>query len=129
MQDRRVIRGAPGSRTPIEVVNEDRLERAIAARADIDGAGSGSLQPFAPVGRSEPQNAEAGTEALLGVRPLVEDEIAQGTGRRPDRRGVLADAADGPAGVAPMAGCHVLGDSRVPVVAAHALMRGDPLAL
>src|ERR1700692_2735515 len=44
-------------------------------------------------------------------------------------RGILADALDGPAGVAPMTGCHVLRYGRVLVVAAHALMRGDPLTL
>src|SRR3954470_13863290 len=41
----------------------------------------------------------------------------------------LRDALDGPAGVAPMAGGHVLRRRGVLVVAAHALMRGDPLAL
>src|SRR5699024_11508081 len=56
----------------------------------------------------EPEDAEAGAEALLGVRALVENEVAQSAGRRPDRGSVLSDARDGPAGVAPMAGGHVL---------------------
>ncbi|MGF6429949.1 hypothetical protein ABIE91_005169 [Bradyrhizobium elkanii] len=66
---------------------------------------------------------------MLGVRALVENEVAQRAGRRPDRGSVLADTRDGPAGVAPMAGRHVLRHGGVFVIAAHALMRGDPLAL
>src|SRR5512144_611621 len=40
----------------------------------------------------------------------------------------MSDALDGPVGVAPMAGGHVIGDSGVPVIAAGAQMRGDALA-
>src|SRR5579883_189454 len=129
MQDRRVIRGALGSGAPIEVVGEDRLDRAIAARADVDCARSRGVEPLASIGGGEPQDAEAGAEALLRVRALVEDEVAQRAGRRADRGGVLADARDGPAGVAAMARCHVLRHGGVLVIAAHALMGGDPLAL
>ncbi|MCA6105541.1 hypothetical protein J6525_45760 [Bradyrhizobium sp. WSM 4400] len=82
-----------------------------------------------PVGLAEPDDAEASAEALLGVRPLIEDQVAQRRGGRPDRGGLLANALDGPAGVAPMTGRHVFRHGGVLVVAAHALMRGDPLAL
>ncbi|MCP1838648.1 hypothetical protein ACVIHI_008425 [Bradyrhizobium sp. USDA 4524] len=54
---------------------------------------------------------------------------SQRAGRRADRGGVLADAHDGPAGIAAMAGGHVLRHGGVLVIAAHALMRGNPLAL
>lgn len=80
------------------------------------------------VGSGETDDAETGAESLLGVRALVEDQVAQRRGGRPDRGSILADALDGPAGVAPMAGGHVLRHGGVLVVAAHALMRGDPLA-
>jgi hypothetical protein len=50
-------------------------------------------------------------------------------GSRPDQGCILADALDGSAGVAPMTGGHVLRRDSVLVVAAHALMRGEPLAL
>src|ERR1700730_13668352 len=63
------------------------------------------------------------------MRALIEDQFAQRRGGRPDQGGVLADALDGPAGVAPMAGCHVLRHGRMFVVAAHALMGGVPLTL
>src|SRR5258708_5582953 len=68
-----------------------------------------------------------GAEALFRMRALIEDQVAQRRGGRPDRGGILADTLDGPAGVAPMTGRHVLRHGRVLVVAAHALMRGDPL--
>lgn len=55
--------------------------------------------------------------------------MAQRRGGRPDDGGILADALNGPSGVAPMTGGHVLRHGRVLVVAAHALMRGDPFAL
>lgn len=67
MQDRRIVRGALGSRTPIEVVGEDRLDRAVGARADVDCPGGRGVEALTPVGRGEPQNAEAGAEPLLGV--------------------------------------------------------------
>jgi hypothetical protein len=87
MQDRRVIRGALGSRRPIEVVGEDRLDRAVVARADVDGAGGGGVEPLASVGHGEPQDAEAGAEALLGVRPRCYSRAAGSFNQqeRPDR--------------------------------------------
>src|SRR3979409_2490381 len=90
---------------------------------------SGRLCPPDPGGAGEPDDAETGAEALFRMRALIEDQLAQRRGGRADRGCVLADALDGPAGVAPMTGCHVFRHGRVFVVAAHALMRGDPLAL
>ncbi len=47
----------------------------------------------------------------------------------PIRRASAPDALDRPAGVSPMAGRHVFRHRRVFVIAAHAHVRGDPLAL
>jgi hypothetical protein len=41
----------------------------------------------------------------------------------------VANALDGPVGVTPVARRHVIGDGGVPMIAAGAQMRGDPLAL
>lgn len=82
-----------------------------------------------PVGSGKPDDAETGAETLFRMRALVEYQVAERGGGRPDRDCVLADTLDGPAGVAPMTGGHVLRHGRMLVVAAHALMRGDPLAL
>src|SRR6202035_4751121 len=46
-----------------------------------------------------------------------------------DRSGFVANALDGPVGVTPVARRHVIGDGGVPMIAAGAQMRGDPLAL
>src|ERR1700687_1767218 len=83
----------------------------------------------APMGRGEPDAAQAGAKALLGMRSRLKDQFAQSRRRRPDQARVGADALDRPAGIAPMAGRHVLGDGGVLVVAAGAHMRGNPLAL
>jgi hypothetical protein len=66
MQDRRVIRGAPGGRTPIEIVGEDRFDGAVGARADVDRPHGGGIEPLLPVGSSEPDDAETGAEACSG---------------------------------------------------------------
>ncbi|MCP1838582.1 hypothetical protein J2R78_001549 [Bradyrhizobium sp. USDA 4538] len=36
MQDRRAARGALGSGTPIEIVGQDRFDRTVGARTDVD---------------------------------------------------------------------------------------------
>ncbi len=109
MQDRRVIRGAPGGRTPIEIVGEDRFDRSVGARAYVDRPHGGGIEPLLPVGSSEPDDAETGAEALFRMHAFVEDQIAQRRSGRPDCGGLLADALDGPAGMAPMTGCHCSG--------------------
>ena len=77
----------------------------------------------------EPDDAQTGAKALLGMWARFEDQFAQRRRRRPNQAGVGADALNRPAGVTAVAGRHVLGDGRVLVVAAGAHMRGDPLAL
>ena len=46
-------------------------------RADVDRPHGGGSEPLLPVGSGEPDDAETGAEALLGMRALIED---QGTG-------------------------------------------------
>ncbi|MBB4398514.1 hypothetical protein GGD62_007659 [Bradyrhizobium sp. ERR14] len=84
VQHRRIVRGALMSGTPTEVVGEDRPDQAIGARADVDRPRSRGVQSLAPIGGSEPADAEAGAEALLGVRALVENEVVQCAGRPPN---------------------------------------------
>ena len=58
MQDRRIVRGALMSGTPIEIVGEDRFDRAVGARADVDRPRSRGVQPSAPIGAGEPEDAD-----------------------------------------------------------------------
>jgi hypothetical protein len=55
---------------------------------------------------------------MLGVGPLLEDEVAECCGCGADQGGIPADTADGPVGVTAMAGGHVVGRGRVLSVAA-----------
>jgi hypothetical protein len=83
----------------------------------------------APNGRTRADDAETGAEALFGMRPALQDQIAKGSGGRADRSGGAANAFNGPIGVAPVARRHVLGKGSVPMVGAAAPMRRDPLTL
>ena len=80
-------------------------------------------------GFDQPDDPKAGPEPLFRVRAFCQDQLAQGGRGWADDGGIVADALDGPAGVAPVAGGHVLGHRRVLAVAAGAHMRGHALAL
>jgi hypothetical protein len=62
------------------------------------------------------------------MRPRLQNLLGQRRRRRADLARVLANAFDGPAGIAPVARWHVLRDRRVLVIAAHPQMDGDALA-
>ena len=74
VRDRRPVRGhcRPSA---IEAVLQDRMDRAVGARADLDGAATGSFEARMAIGLGEPQDADAGAETLLGVRPLPQDDL------------------------------------------------------
>ena len=103
MADRSGVRGAPGRRPPIELVVEDGFDGAVGPGADLDGPLCGRLDARRAVGAGEPHDAEAGAIPLLGMRPGLEDLLAQRRGRLADLAGVLPDALDRPAGIAPVA--------------------------
>ena len=60
--------GAACGGTPIEVVVEDGFDRAVGARADIDGALGRGFQTLGAEGAREPDDAETGAKALFGMR-------------------------------------------------------------
>ena len=107
------------------MVVEDGFDRAIGARADVDGALRCGLQTLGAIGTGQPNDAQTGAKALFGMRTLLEDQFAERRRCRSDQARVGADALDRPAGVSPMAGRHVFGHGRVFVIAAHAHVRGD----
>src|ERR1700733_1878770 len=63
---------------PVEVVAQDRRNRAVATGANIDAALAGSLDAFATPGTHQPQDAETGPEALFGMRLGMQDLLNQG---------------------------------------------------
>ena len=97
--------------------------------ADLDRPRGRSFEALGAERLHQPDNAETGAEALFGVWPALQDQLAQGGRGRTDRGRLAANALDGPIGISPVARRHVLGDGGVAVIAAGAQMRGDPLAL
>jgi len=61
----------------IEPVLEDRGDGAVASRADVIAAPTGSLETVDPIFLGEPQDAEAGAESLLGMRLGRHDRFEQ----------------------------------------------------
>jgi hypothetical protein len=113
---------------PIEIVVEDGFDRAVGPGADLEGALGRRLEALGAVVPRQPDDPQAGPVALLGMGPRFQDPFAQRRRRRPDPLRVGADALDRPAGVASVAGRHVLGERRVLAIAAAAGMSGDPFA-
>ena len=74
----------------VETVVKDRLHRGQGARIDRQRPVAGGLEPFRAVTARQPQDAEAGAEALLGVRSVAQDDIDEDRGGRPDAGGALA---------------------------------------
>ena len=107
MEDRHTVRGARVRGVAIELVVEDGADRAIGERADLDGACGGSFETCDAERSRQAQDAEAGSEALLGMGPLLQDKITERGGGRADEGSVPSDAADGPVGVTAVAGRHV----------------------
>src|ERR1700730_12248331 len=129
VEDRHAVGGRPLRRLAIELVVEDRAHRAVGQGADLDRPRGGGFETIGAERPYQPDDAEAGPEALLRVGPALQDQLAERGGSWADRSGLAANALDRPVGIAPMARRHVLGDRGVPVVAAGAQMSGNPFAL
>ena len=80
MRYRRPVRGGCGP-FAIEVGLQDRGDGGVGARADLQRAVTGGFEPLAAEALGVPQNADTGAEALLGMRPLAQDDL--------DERGCL----------------------------------------
>ena len=130
MKQRQIV-GLSGGRTglAVEPVMEDRLHAAVRTRADFQTARTGGLHAIMVVGADQAQNAQAGTEALLGMRPAAQNDIDESRRRGANRLSFFADALDRPLGMAPVRSRHVLGQRRMPPACAAALMNGVALTL
>ena len=87
---------------------ENGPDRAVGERADLNGARGRRFQPGDAERPRQTQDAKAGSDALLGVGPVFQDQIAQRRRCRADEGSIPADTADGPIGIAAMAEAHVL---------------------
>ena len=112
----------------VELGCDDRGNALVSERADRDGAGGDGLGPRRVEMLEQPQDAEAGAEALLRMRPVGEDGDDQPLGLGADRGAPAAEPLGRPFRVAPVGARHVVGIGAVPAAAVAALMDGDALA-
>jgi hypothetical protein len=68
MDDRRTVRSPLVCGVSIELVVEDGADRAVGERADLDGVRCSGFQTRDAERPRQPQDAEVGSEALLGMR-------------------------------------------------------------
>jgi len=61
-------------------VLQDRLKAAVGAGTDLKPARAGCLEALAAVAAHQAQEAKASPEALLGVRPALQDQRGQRRG-------------------------------------------------
>src|SRR3954452_4072163 len=96
----------------IAVSLQDRVDRAVGSRADLQRPAAGGLQPLGPVALEEPHDADAGAEALLGVSALAQDDLDHRRGLGADLAGLPRDPLWRPLCVALVARRHVLAHRR-----------------
>ena len=120
------IGGASGGRTGLRRSRRfsriDRTEvrvRALIRKRPV----AGGLEPLRTVASPQPQDAEAGAEALLGVRPVAQDDVDEDRGGRPDAGRALAQHLGRDLGMAAMAGRSVI----VQRGGAHVARSGAPM--
>src|ERR1700738_2181012 len=128
VEDRHAIDGRPLRSLAIELVVEDGAHRTVGQGADLDCPRGGGFEAIGAERPHQPHDAEASAEALFGMGPALQDQLAERGGSWADRSGLAANALDRPVGVSPMARRHVLGHGGVPMITAGAQMSGNPLA-
>ena len=75
VEDRHVI-GGRLRRLAIELVVEDGAHRAVGQGADLDCPGGGRFEAIGAERPHQPHDAEASAEALFGMGPAFQDQLA-----------------------------------------------------
>src|ERR1700674_5814849 len=112
VRNRRPVRGSCGP-FGFEVVLQDRIDGGEGARADLQRPAASRLQPVAAIALDQPDDADRGAEALLGVRALAHDDLDQRRGIAPDLARLPPDPLRRPVGIASVAAWHVLANRGV----------------
>src|SRR6516164_4209607 len=76
VEDRHAIGGWPLRRLAIELVVEDGAHRAVGQGADLDGPRGGGFEALGAEWPHQAHDAEAGSEALFGMRSALQDQLA-----------------------------------------------------
>src|SRR6266511_5917231 len=92
----------------VEPMLEDRGDRAVARRTDVVATVAGGLEPLRAVALLQSQDAEAGAEALLGMRLGLHDRLDQRDRGRADLLGLPHHPGRRPLGVAAVRARNVL---------------------
>src|SRR3989454_12054234 len=121
-------RGVARAGDAIETALEDRVHVAVGAGAGGQRPGTRRLEPRGIVTFGEPEDAQAGAVALLGMGPVGQDGRHQGRRLRADGRRPVDEAGGAPARVRLMRPGHVLGERRVAAALAATAGRGDTLS-
>ena len=93
---------------------QDRFDRAVGDCADVIAASAGRLDACRAVTAGEPQDAETGAEALLGMGLGLHDRVDKGDRGGADLGCFPPHPGRRPLGLAPVRALHVLGDCRMP---------------
>ena len=128
VMDHRPVVGGSIALPSVDVVFEDRGDRAVGQAVDLDGATAGGFETVGSIAFAQAQNAEAGTKPLLGMRLSFEDGLDQTGGMRTDTLGILLQPLMGPAGIAAMRARHVFADRGVPSLLPGSEMARGPTA-
>lgn len=100
--DRPIVARRSGCGCLIEPVVEDRPCRSIGACIDIERTAAGRFDPFTAEALHQAHDAQAGPEALSGMRAIGQDVLAEQCRTGADGGGFLGDAFDRPVGEAPI---------------------------
>src|ERR1700733_1756237 len=114
------VGGGVGQEGLVEAGLEDRSDRPIARCSNADATATCSFEALRPIGLLHPQNAEAGSEALLGMGLCPHDRLAQRDRGRADLLGGGQQTGRRPEGVSAMRARHVLGDRGVAALSGKA---------
>lgn len=106
---------------------EDRRDRGVRQRADLDRPVAGCLYPAGLQPAEQPQDPKAGPEALLGMRPPGHHRDDQRLRGGPDAASVALQTLRRPLGVTPVCARHVFGLGTVPRAAIAPGVRRDAL--
>ena len=87
----------------VGVVLDDRSDALVGERADINGMGGDGLGPLWLEAAVQTKHAKAGSEALLGMRPIGEDRDDQPFGLGAESPRPALETLGRPVGIAPMA--------------------------
>jgi hypothetical protein len=109
----------------IQIVGKDGGDAPVVHCADLERPSGDRLGTRRLDAAIEPQDAEAGSKALLGMRAMREDSNDQRFGVRANGSRPAPEAVRRPFGVTAMRARHVVGIGAMPAATVATLMGGD----